>query len=88
MLKTSSNGTEASSAKFSLRPTAETLADLSRPIDPRHLKTRKQGTATLTYCPWNTIAKHLHHRAPSWGFLNQARLAAVQWIPAPFGGKM
>jgi len=54
MLKSSSNGTQASSAKFSLRPTAETLADLSRPIDPRHLKTRKQGTTTLTYCPWNT----------------------------------
>jgi hypothetical protein len=66
MLKTSSNGTQASSAKFSLRPTAETLAHLSRPIDPRHLKTRKQGNTTLTYCPWNTIARHLHHRAPGW----------------------
>ena len=21
---------------------------------------------TLTYCPWNTIARHLHHRAPGW----------------------
>ena len=57
---------KAPSTKFSLRPTADTLADLSRPIDPRHLKTRKQGTATLTYCPWNTIARHLHHRAPGW----------------------
>ena len=70
MLKTSSNGTQAPAAngavKFALRPTAETLADLSRPIDPRHLKTRKQGTTTLTYCPWNTIARHLHHRAPGW----------------------
>ena len=67
MLKTSSNCTQATTAiKFSLRPTAETLADLSRPIDPRHLKTRKQGSATLTYCPWNTIARHLHHRAPGW----------------------
>ena len=52
MLKTSSNGTQASGAiKFAMRPTAETLADLSRPIDPRHLKTRKQGATTLTYCP-------------------------------------
>jgi hypothetical protein len=67
MLKTTSNGTQATTViKFSLRPTAETLADLSRPIDPRHLKTRKQGSATLTYCPWNTIARHLHHRAPGW----------------------
>ena len=47
MLMTSANGTQATTAvKFSLRTTAETLADLSRPIDPRHLKTRKQGTAT------------------------------------------
>jgi len=44
----------------------KTWGDLSRPIDPRILKTRKQGTATLTYCPWNTIAKHLHHLAPGW----------------------
>ena len=69
MLKTSTNGTQATAStaiKFSLRPTAETLADLSRPIDPRHLKTRKQGSTTLTYCPWNTIARHLHHRAPGW----------------------
>jgi len=58
MLKTSSNGTQASGAiKFALRPTAETLADLSRPIDPRHLKTRKQGAATLTYCPWTPLPK-------------------------------
>ena len=70
MLKTSSNGATApttnGAVKFALRPTAETLADLSRPIDPRHLKTRKQGNTTLTYCPWNTIARHLHHRAPGW----------------------
>ncbi len=69
MLKTSANGAQATAStaiKFSLRPTAETLADLSRPIDPRHLKTRKQGSTTLTYCPWNTIARHLHHRAPGW----------------------
>ena len=57
---------KASETRFALRPTSETLADLSRPIDPRHLKTRKQGNTTLTYCPWNTIARHLHHRAPGW----------------------
>ncbi len=67
MLHTAPNGAQSTSGlKFALRPTAETLADLSRPIDPRHLKTRKQGNTTLTYCPWNTIARHLHHRAPGW----------------------
>ena len=59
---------KAPSAKFALRPTAETLADLSRPIDPRHLKTRQQGGVTLTYCPWHIIARHLHHRAPGWSW--------------------
>ena len=54
------------SLKQTTRRWVNTLADLSRPIDPRHLKTRKQDTATLTYCPWNTIARHLHHRAPGW----------------------
>ena len=68
MLKTSSNGTAGATTatRFALRPTAETLADLCRPIDPRHLKTRKQGNATLTYYTWNTVARHLHHRAPGW----------------------
>jgi hypothetical protein len=70
MLKTSSNGTTApttnGAVKFALRPTAETLAELSRPIDPRHLKTRQQGGMNLTYCPWHIIARHLHHRAPGW----------------------
>jgi hypothetical protein len=62
------NGTSTPTAKFIQRNTEETLAELNRPIDPRHFKTRKQGTATLTYCPWNTIARHLHHRAPGWCF--------------------
>ena len=70
MLKTSSNGVEAPTAngavKFALRSTAVTLADLSRPIDPRHLKTRQQGGITLTYGPWHIIARHLHHRSPGW----------------------
>jgi hypothetical protein len=53
MFSTSRSGVQTSSGtalKFALLPTAETLADLSRPIDPRHLKTREQGNTTLTYC--------------------------------------
>ncbi|QPN64485.1 hypothetical protein [Synechococcus sp. CBW1004] len=60
------NGTAA--AKFTQRSTAETLVELNRPIDPRHFKTRKQGSTTLTYVPWATLARHLHHRAPGWCF--------------------
>jgi hypothetical protein len=60
------NGSTAPAAKFIQRNTEETLAELNRPIDPRHFKTRKQGSATLTYVPWATLARHLHHRAPGW----------------------
>ncbi len=68
MLKTSTNGTQAPAAKFTQRTTAETLEELNRPIDPRHFKTRKQGNTTLTYVPWATLARHLHHRAPGWNW--------------------
>ena len=60
------NGSTAPAAKFIQRNTEDTLAELNRPIDPRHFKTRKQGNTTLTYVPWATLAKHLHHRAPRW----------------------
>jgi len=62
------NGTQATLAKFTQRTTAETLEELNRPIDPRHFKTRKQGNTTLTYVPWATLAKHLHRRTPGWCF--------------------
>ena len=68
MLKTSSNGSTAPVAQFVQRNTEETLAELHRPIDPRHFKTRKQGNTTLTYVPWSTLCKHLHHRAPGFCF--------------------
>jgi hypothetical protein len=55
-------------AKFTQRTTAETLEELNRPIDPRHFKTRKQGNTILTYVPWATLARHLHHRAPGWNW--------------------
>lgn len=66
MLRSSTNGTTAPAAKFVQRNTEDTLNELNRPIDPRHFKTRKQGNTTLTYVPWATLAKHLHHRAPGW----------------------
>jgi len=56
------------SAKFQQQSTAETLAELHRPIDNRHFKERKQGGITLTYVPWAILAKHLHHRAPGWNW--------------------
>ena len=65
-------GTKSVAAKptFSPKSTADTLAELNRPIDERHLrqysKKTKGGDVTLTYVPWAVICKHLHHRAPGW----------------------
>ncbi len=69
VLKGRIDGPQAASAiKFCLRPTAKILSDPSRPINPGHLKTKKQHNTTPAYCPWNTIARHLHHRAPEWSW--------------------
>ena len=62
------NGSTAPVAQFVQRNTEGTLAELHRPIDPRHFKTRKQGNTTLTYVPWATLCKHLHHRCPGFCF--------------------
>ena len=70
MLKSSTNGSgarpTAADPKFQIRSTAETIAELQKPIDPRHFRTRKQGNTTITYVPWAILAKCLTHRAPGW----------------------
>ncbi len=49
-----------------MRTVTETLDELSRPVDRRHVRQLKKGAVTLDYVPWYLIAKHLHHRAPGW----------------------
>ena len=62
------NGTRsaAPAPKFQIRSTSETLEELQKPIDPRHFRTRKQGSTTVTYVPWAILAKCLTYRAPGW----------------------
>jgi hypothetical protein len=43
MITLTRNGSTAPTPKFIQRNTEETLAELNRPIDPRHFKTRKVG---------------------------------------------
>jgi hypothetical protein len=50
------------------RPIAEILADLRKPLLPRHLKRRKQGGTTLIYIEWHTAVKYLDHFAPGWSY--------------------
>lgn len=40
--------------------------DLSKPVDPRRLKTRKQGGRELTYIPWHQAVRVLNYHAPDW----------------------
>lgn len=51
-----------------LRPIGEIIADLSKPLDPKHLKTRRQGGIELTYIEWHTAVKYLDLFAPGWNY--------------------
>jgi len=50
------------------RPIAGIVADLSRPVAPRHIRQRKQGGSTLSYIEWHTACNYLDHYAPGWGW--------------------
>jgi len=49
-----------------VRTVVETLAELGRPVDHRHVRQLRKGGTTLDYLPWHTVAKHLTHRCPGW----------------------
>ena len=51
-----------------LRSIEDVIADLSRPVNPRRLKTRKQGGKQITYLPWYQAVKYLDHYAPGWSY--------------------
>lgn len=44
------------------------IADLSKPVRDRHLKTRKQGGQHLTYIPWYRAVKYLDLYAAGWSY--------------------
>lgn len=50
------------------RSIRDIIADLSKPVAARHLKTRKQGGAELTYIEWHTAVRYLDHFAPGWSY--------------------
>ena len=50
------------------RSIRDIVADLSKPLAQRHLKTRKQGGAELTYIEWHTAVKYLDFHAPGWNY--------------------
>jgi Rad52/22 family double-strand break repair protein len=57
---------EVSAPAESPRPIAETINDLSRPVNPKRLKQRQQGGRTLDYIPWYQCVRYLDKYAPGW----------------------
>ncbi|MBI3425023.1 MAG: DUF1071 domain-containing protein [Acidobacteria bacterium] len=59
---------EPLAAPFTLRALAAIIADLSKPLKARHLKTRKQGGSDITFIEWHTAVKYLDLDAPGWSY--------------------
>jgi len=51
-----------------LRSIREVIADLSRPIASKHLRSRTQGGKALTFIPWYFAVKYLDYYAPGWSY--------------------
>ena len=54
---------------------ANLIPELSKPIDPQYLETRKQGGQELTYVPWHRVAQILNEQASGWSY---------HYVGAPF----
>jgi hypothetical protein len=59
---------EVSAPAQGARSIKEIVTDLSKPLAQRHLKTRRQGGAELTYIEWHTAVKYLDLFAPGWSY--------------------
>jgi len=52
---------ESTTKKAGKRALQAILADLSDPIQDRHLQDKRKGGQTLTFCPWYLTKKYLDH---------------------------
>src|SRR5262245_20836286 len=50
------------------RSIKDIIVELSSPLAERHLRTRRQGGADLTYIEWHTAVRYLDHFAPGWSY--------------------
>jgi hypothetical protein len=55
-------------AETGARSIKDIIAELSRPVAARHLKTRRQGGNEITYIEWHTAVKYLDLLAPGWSY--------------------
>lgn len=61
-------GEPSSAIPLGNRTIAAIVADLSRPVAPRHIRTRKQGGSTISYIEWHVACNYLDHFAPGWSW--------------------
>lgn len=54
------------SNKNELRSIRDIVADLTKPVAKRHLRTRKQGGRDIKFISWHDAIKYLDHYAPGW----------------------
>ncbi len=52
--------------KNELRSIRDIVADLTKPVAKRHLRTRKQGGRDIKFISWHDAIKYLDHYAPGW----------------------
>ena len=53
---------------MSLRPIADIINDLSKPIPPRLLRSKTVGGQKIQYIPWYTAVRFLDLYAPGWNY--------------------
>jgi hypothetical protein len=51
-----------------LRSIQDIIADLSKPINPKHIKDKQQGGTKLKFIPWYFAVKYLDRYAPGWSY--------------------
>src|SRR5262245_56191289 len=68
MTNTSEQLQQVSAPAEGPRSIRDIIADLSKPLAARHLKTRRQGGTELTYIEWHTAVRYLEHYAPGWSY--------------------
>lgn len=60
--------TNTADAAASLRSIADIIADLSKPIPDRLLKTKTVGGQKIRFIPWYTAVRFLDLYAPGWSY--------------------
>lgn len=52
--------------RYELRSIRDIVADLTKPVAKRHLRSRKQGGKDIRFLSWHDAIKYLDHYAPGW----------------------